>query len=88
MYRGIFIFLFLGILSLLVHLNECYAQKETRTKTTSGVYVDKQGVLRWQDTNKEATFFGVNYTTPFAYGYRSHKALQKQLWCAAVDAPR
>src|ERR671939_172138 len=39
------------------------------------VYVDKQGVLRWTKDRSEAAFFGVNYTVPFAYGYRSHKAL-------------
>lgn len=41
----------------------------------SAVQVDRKGVLRWSKTNKEATFFGVNYTVPFAYGYRSHQAL-------------
>lgn len=44
-------------------------------QATNPVYVDKQGVLRWQKGNAEANFFGVNYTVPFAYGYRSHKAL-------------
>src|SRR4051812_20755851 len=39
------------------------------------VYVDKQGVLRWTKDKSEASFFGVNYTVPFAYGYRSHLAL-------------
>ena len=39
------------------------------------VYVDKTGVLRWTRNNAEAAFFGVNYTVPFAYGYRSHQAL-------------
>jgi len=39
------------------------------------IYVDKEGVIRFTNTKKEATFFGVNYTVPFAYGYRSHKAL-------------
>ena len=39
------------------------------------VYVDKNGVLRYTKDNKEASFFGVNYTTPFAYAYRAHKAL-------------
>ena len=37
------------------------------------VYVDNQGVLRYSKGNTEASFFGVNYTVPFAYGYRSHK---------------
>src|ERR1700694_1043520 len=39
------------------------------------VYADPQGVLRWSATKAEASFFGVNYTVPFAYGYRSHQAL-------------
>lgn len=43
------------------------------------IYVDKQGVIRWSKDKKEASFFGVNYTVPFAYGYRSHKALGKDL---------
>ncbi|MDB5111121.1 MAG: rane or secreted protein [Mucilaginibacter sp.] len=37
------------------------------------VYVDQKGILRWTKTNEEASFFGVNYTAPFAYGYRSVK---------------
>ncbi len=49
------------------------------------VYVDKQGVMRWTSTKKEASFFGVNYTVPFAYGYRSHKALGKDLKRAIDD---
>src|SRR5687768_5477850 len=47
--------------------------------TKSGVYVDKLGVLRWRTDNKEAAFFGVNYTTPFAHAYRAHKALNVDL---------
>ncbi len=39
------------------------------------LFVDKNGVLRWTKDKTEADFFGVNYTVPFAYGYRSHKAL-------------
>ena len=39
------------------------------------VYVDKHGVMRWTKTHAEAAFFGVNYTVPFAYSYRAHKAL-------------
>lgn len=43
------------------------------------VYVDKHGVLRWTKNNREAAFFGVNYTAPFAYSYRAHKALNIDL---------
>ncbi|WP_407429788.1 cellulase family glycosylhydrolase [Arcticibacter sp.] len=45
----------------------------------SSIYVDDKGVIRWKDNNKEASFFGVNYTVPFAFGYRSHKTLQVPL---------
>ncbi|MDP4245273.1 MAG: hypothetical protein Q8932_05440, partial [Bacteroidota bacterium] len=38
------------------------------------VYVDKQGVMRWNKDHSEAQFFGVNYTVPFAYSYRAHRA--------------
>ncbi|WP_232058339.1 cellulase family glycosylhydrolase [Nibribacter ruber] len=56
-----------------------FIQKPLSAQTTSGkepelVYVDPQGILRWKKNNQEATFFGVNYTVPFAYGYRSVKA--------------
>ena len=54
--------------------NAVYAQKANNL-----VYVDKQGVLRWTKTNKEASFFGVNYTVPFAYSYRAHNALHADL---------
>ena len=47
-----------------------------QTKSKSNlVYVDKKGVLRYTKDNREAVFFGVNYTTPFAYSYRAQKAL-------------
>lgn len=36
-----------------------------------GVYMDKDGVLRWEDTKEEASFYGVNYTLPFAHAYRA-----------------
>lgn len=49
------------------------------------IYIDKQGIMRWTKTKAEASFFGVNYTVPFAYGYRSHKALSVDLE-KAIDA--
>lgn len=66
---------------------------------TNLVYVDKNGVLRYTKDNKEASFFGVNYTTPFAYAYRAHKALGVdleraiqqdvyQMWRLGLDAFR
>lgn len=43
------------------------------------IYINKQGLLRLQADNREASYFGVNYTLPFAYGYRSHKKLNIDL---------
>ncbi|TMI68301.1 MAG: membrane or secreted protein, partial [Bacteroidetes bacterium] len=51
----------------------------SQTNQKNLVYVDKQGVLRYTKDKSEASFFGVNYTVPFAYGYRSHKALGADL---------
>ncbi len=36
-----------------------------------GIVVDAQGVMRWEKDRQKAYFFGINYTVPFAYGYRS-----------------
>jgi len=35
------------------------------------VFVDGNGIMRWSNTRKEASFFGVNYTLPFAHAYRA-----------------
>ncbi len=53
--------------------------QQTKDKEVAPVYVDEQGVMRWKKDKSEASFFGVNYTVPFAYGYRSHKALNVDL---------
>lgn len=37
----------------------------------STVYIDNKGVMRWTDSHQEASFFGVNYTLPFAHAYRA-----------------
>ena len=33
------------------------------------VYIDGKGVMRWSDTRKEASFYGVNYTLPCTATY-------------------
>ena len=43
----------------------CVAHQE------ASVYVDKNGTMRWSDNHREASFFGVNYTLPFAHAYRA-----------------
>ncbi len=39
------------------------------------VYIDKNGVMRWENTRQEASFYGVNYTLPFAHAYRAMQYL-------------
>ncbi|MDB5236036.1 MAG: hypothetical protein JWR44_3029, partial [Hymenobacter sp.] len=50
------------------------AAAQGRKQPSGDVFVDAQGVLRWQKGKQEVALFGVNYTAPFAYSYR---ALQK-----------
>src|SRR5690349_11792367 len=64
--------LLLLVFAAAAFFNNASAQK---VKSKNLVYVDKKGVLRYTKDNTEAAFFGVNYTVPFAYGFRSHKAL-------------
>ena len=70
-------YLILVLAYLSIHSNLYSQRKNSNSKNL--VYVDKQGVLRWSSNNTEASFFGVNYTTPFAYAYRAHKALNADL---------
>jgi hypothetical protein len=51
------------------------AVETVQAQKSNLIYVDAKGVIRYTATKKEAAFFGVNYTVPFAYGYRSHLAL-------------
>ncbi len=55
----------------------CLMQVVTNGQTSKNnlIYVDGKGVIRYTADNREAAFFGVNYTVPFAYGYRSHNVL-------------
>lgn len=56
----------------LLALSSAYAGSNNKQ---DGVFVDENGVMRWNDTKKEVSLFGVNYTVPFAYSYRANKRL-------------
>ncbi|MDR2955465.1 MAG: hypothetical protein LBV43_10320 [Prevotella sp.] len=47
------------------------------SRNISTIYIDKKGVMRWNDTHQEASFYGVNYTLPFAHAYRAMNYLGK-----------
>ncbi len=71
--------IFFPIVLLIVCVLSATAQK------TADVYVDKHGVMRWGNSREEVHGFGVNYTAPFAHGYRSAKALNIDLEKAIDD---
>ena len=35
------------------------------------IFVDDQGVMRRSDNGAEVSYYGTNYTAPFAYSYRA-----------------
>ena len=67
-----------ALIVLVLFCSSIKISAQSRSKTNL-VYVDKKGVLRYTKDNKEASFFGVNYTAPFAYAYRAHKTLNIDL---------
>jgi hypothetical protein len=72
---------YFSFILFLLFFSTLHAQK----KSSNLIYVDDKGVIRYTKDKSEAAFFGVNYTTPFAYGYRSHKALGVDIE-KAIDA--
>ena len=59
-------------LSLLISLNFHLSQAQiTNQLSSKSVMVSNKGILKWTDTQEEVKGFGVNYTVPFANGYRS-----------------
>ncbi|WP_345954383.1 membrane or secreted protein [Mucilaginibacter sp. PAMB04168] len=68
--RKLYYALTLFFLLLAGGVSVCFAQK-----SISPTYVDAKGVFRWTKGKAPVYLWGVNYTLPFAYGYRSVKAL-------------
>ena len=60
-------FYFLG--ALLLCMGSIQAQKPS-------TYVDKKGVLRWIQGNKEVNEFGVHYALPFSTSYENFTTLE------------
>lgn len=55
------------ILLMAISLNTVAVNKADKGK----IYVDNHGVMRDVRTGKEVSYFGVNYTVPFAHAYRA-----------------
>lgn len=47
-----------------------FAKKE-EDRQSYKIYVDKNGVMRRNDTKEEVSYYGTNYTLPFAHSYRA-----------------
>ena len=66
-----------GTLFCLFSIHQASTAQQTKSKPLT--YIDKNGRWRWTKGNQEIYLFGVNYTVPFAFGYRSVKALNIDL---------
>jgi hypothetical protein len=62
------------LLSLIFYTSFISLKSNAQSKKNL-IYVDKKGIIRYSSNNAKAYFFGVNYTAPFAYGYRALKKL-------------
>ncbi|HSP40440.1 MAG TPA: hypothetical protein VLN46_03330, partial [Gillisia sp.] len=62
------------ILLMLLSSSILLAQ-ESPVVTKGNVFVDDSGVMRWGHNKEEVKGFGVNYSAPFAHGYRSAQRL-------------
>ncbi|MVN21441.1 membrane or secreted protein [Mucilaginibacter sp. HMF7410] len=67
----------IGAFFCLFSINQASIAQQSKNKPLT--YIDKNGRWRWTKGNEEIYLFGVNYTVPFAYGYRSVKALNIDL---------
>lgn len=63
-------------ISIIVLIFCCLGQLFSQnTKPRGNVIVDRNGLMRWENSKEEVKGFGVNYTVPFAHAYRSAQKL-------------
>lgn len=67
--KQLFSFLIIFFLSEFLFSPRLYAQLSDSSEPP--VYVDNEGVMRWSASDEEVALFGVNYSIPFAHGYRA-----------------
>ena len=59
-----------SILALSI-LSSVFAKEISQDRQSYKIYVDKEGVMRRTDTKEEVSYYGTNYTLPFAHAYRA-----------------
>lgn len=58
-------------LFLILFLSMSLTSVANRNAKVSKIFVDRHGVMRDVETRQEVSYFGVNYTVPFAHAYRA-----------------
>lgn len=61
----------LVVFGLMLSATGIAADAPTTVTDSYNVYVDSDGVMRRDDTKEEVSFYGTNYTVPFAHAYRA-----------------
>ena len=56
---------------LISFLLPCIGKDLKTSRQSYKIYVDKEGVMRRSDTKEEVSYYGTNYTLPFAHAYRA-----------------
>lgn len=64
----------IAVLAITLFFGTYSANAQPKNGNNTNVSVDKNGVLRWPD-GREVQGFGVNYTAPFAYSFRTANKL-------------
>lgn len=59
------------ILSFAFPITVFAGNSDTQNRQSYKIYVDKNGVMRRDDTKEEVSYYGTNYTLPFAHAYRA-----------------
>lgn len=62
---------FINISILLIFILSSYLSGHSIDRQSYKIYVDKNGIMRRSDTKEEVSYYGTNYTTPFAHAYRA-----------------
>lgn len=63
------------VFSLCLLITSVISAKESKVvdRQSYKIYVDKEGVMRRSDNKQEVSYYGTNYTLPFAHAYRALK---------------
>lgn len=58
-------------LTLSAPYGNAYTSRNSTSRQSYSIYVDDNGVMRRNDNHSEVSYYGTNYTLPFAHAYRA-----------------